>query len=151
MLCLAALRSGKTTAKVVCLFGPQINPAAAERWKALEAKGVKIEIYINIGDPVPSFAWKFPIPQDRTPKRFTTAWIANTASLAAAIPDALFNSLWDIPADVMDTALKTYGFLKRSSRLSSMSRSVQIFPDYRPASVTSAGLTGIFLFFRVYA
>lgn len=109
MLCLAALRSGKTTAKVVRLFGPQINPAAAERWKALQAKGVKVEIYINNGDPVPGFAWKLAMPQNRSPKLFTTAWAANTASLAATVPRALFNSFADSQTQVMDKALMKYG------------------------------------------
>jgi hypothetical protein len=113
MLCLAALRSGKTTAKVVRLFGPQITPEAAERWRTLsndKNNPIKVEIYINNGDPVPGLSWKLPKLEEPTPETSKDAWKRNIGSLVYSAPSALFNTLADSQTNVMDKELKTYGF-----------------------------------------
>ncbi len=112
MICLAALESPdvKTTAKVVRLFGPQITPEAAEHWKKLAKKGVKIEIYINNGDPVPSLAWQQPVPKTAIPKALTTVWFANPVTGTATLAKALFNTYLDSKNQHMDATLRSYGF-----------------------------------------
>jgi hypothetical protein len=111
MLCLAALRSGDTTAKVVRLFGPQINPEAANRWQEYAAEtNTKIEIYLNQGDPITAISWKQPTPQTLAGKAATGAWLANPVTGPATLADALFSAYVDSKSDLMGTTLKGYGF-----------------------------------------
>lgn len=120
MLCLAALRGGLTKAKVVRLFGPQINPAAAAQWKALAAKGVKVEIYINNGDPVPGLSWKMPMTKPLSRPAIIPAWAPTVATSLLSLPDAFKNAIKDSETSSMDVELAVYGFkvnrLKCSSR-----------------------------------
>ena len=111
MLCLAALRSGETTAKEVRLFGPQINPGAAALWRDYAAStGAKIKIYINNGDPVPAASWKQPTPQTLAGKAATAVWLTNPITGPATFSNALFHTWLDSKKAVMDEPLKGYGF-----------------------------------------
>jgi hypothetical protein len=111
MLCLAALRSGDTTAKTVRLFGPQINPQAAALWRDwAHETGANIEIYINNGDPVPAISWKQPTPQTTVGKAFTAAWIVHPVVGIATIADALTYTWIDRKSAPMDNVLRDYGF-----------------------------------------
>lgn len=114
MLCLAALRSGDTTAKEVRLFGPQINPEAAARWKEYAATtGTRITIYINNGDPVAAASWKEPAPQTLVGKAVTAAWLLHPITGTAAVSDALFHTWLDSKTGVMDATLTAAGFTVR--------------------------------------
>ncbi|MGB2751832.1 MAG: hypothetical protein WBC19_07215 [Pyrinomonadaceae bacterium] len=110
MLCLAALRSGETTAKTVRLFGPQINPAAAALWAELVKKGVRVEIYINNGDPVPAAAWKQPTKRSAVTLGAESAWFTNPMSGPIVLADILINTFRDSKAQVLDKPLERYGF-----------------------------------------
>lgn len=111
MLCLAALRSGETTAKEVRLFGPQITPGAAALWRDYAAStGAKVKIYINNGDPVPAASWMQPTPQTPAGKAFTDVWLTNPITGPAAVSNALFHTWLDSKKAVMDEPLKGYGF-----------------------------------------
>ena len=111
MLCLAALRSGETTAKEVRLFGPQITPGAAALWRDYAAStGAKVKIYINNGDPVPAASWMQPTPQTPAGKAFTDVWLTNPITGPAAVSEALFHTWLDSKKSVMDEPLKRYGF-----------------------------------------
>lgn len=110
MLCLAALRSGETTARKVRLFGPQINAGAAKRWrKWADKSGNLIEVYINNGDPVPAISWKQPTPQTLTGKVATAAWLATPTGGPAALADALFHTWQDSKSATMDGILRSHG------------------------------------------
>lgn len=110
MLCLAALESGRTKATEVRLFGPQINPAAAEKWKALAAKGVKVTIYVNNGDPVPALSWQQPVPQTFVGKLATAMWLSNPREAVPSIARAAVNTYGDSKTQWVDKDLKGYGF-----------------------------------------
>ena len=110
MLCLAALRSGDTTAKTVRLFGPQINPGAAALWAELVKKGVRVEIYINNGDPIPAVAWKQPTKRSAITPGSESAWFTNPMAAPIVIADALINAVRDSRAQVLDKPLEKYGF-----------------------------------------
>jgi hypothetical protein len=111
MLCLAALRSGETTAKEVRLFAPQMNPEAAKRWQEYAANTrTTIKIYLNYGDPVTAISWKQPAPQTAAGKAVTAAWLSNPVTGPATLADALFYSYFDSKTGVMDATLKHYGF-----------------------------------------
>lgn len=111
LLCLAALRSGDTTAKEVRLFGPQMSPEAAKRWQEYSANtGTTIKIYINHGDPVAALSWKQPTPQTPVERATSAAWLLHPATGPAALADALFNTYWDSKTDVMGPILRNYGF-----------------------------------------
>ncbi|MBK5274708.1 MAG: hypothetical protein JJE30_06620 [Desulfuromonadales bacterium] len=111
MLCLAALRSGETTAKVVRLFGPQINPRAAALWRDYAANtGAKINIYINNGDPVAAASWMQPTPETPAKKAATAVWLTNPITGLATISNALFHTWLDSKKAVMDETLKGFGF-----------------------------------------
>ncbi len=110
MLCLAALRSGDTTAKKVRLFGPQINAQAAALWREwADNTGGKIEIYINNGDPIPAISWKQPTPQTAVGKGATAAWLTNPVTGPAAIAEALMHTWIDSRSGTMDKTLGDYG------------------------------------------
>lgn len=86
MLCLAALRSGDTKTKEVRLFGPQINPEAAEIWYAYSVKNnVKVTVYINKGDPVPAASWVFSSPERGTVGTRVGAWVDNRMTDPVAV------------------------------------------------------------------
>ncbi|HUS18265.1 MAG TPA: hypothetical protein VMZ25_01325 [Terriglobales bacterium] len=111
MLCLAALRSGDTHAKEVRLFGPQMNPEAAQRWQEYAANtGTTIKVYINNGDPIPAASWKQPTPQTPAGVAATAVWLTNPVTGPAAFSDALFYTFLDSKVPLMDNALKNYGF-----------------------------------------
>jgi hypothetical protein len=111
LICLAALRSGDTTAKEVRLFGPQMSPEAAKRWQEYSANtGTKIKIYINHGDPVAAISWKQPTPQTPLERAASAAWLLNPVTGPAALADALSNTYWDSKKDVMGPILRSYGF-----------------------------------------
>ena len=68
VLCLAALRSCDATAKVVRLFGPQINPSAAKEWLQLvQQKKLQLFIYIDERDPIPFLSWHGLTPDSPVP------------------------------------------------------------------------------------
>lgn len=111
MLCLAALRSGATTAKEVRLFGPQINAKAAALWSDYAAKsGAKVTIYINNGDPVAAASWGLPAPTSVTAKVATSVWLTNPQTSAPALAKVLFDVWLDSRTAIMDDRLKEYGF-----------------------------------------
>jgi hypothetical protein len=108
MLCLAALESGRTKAAEVRLFGPQIDPAAAEKWKALASKGVKVEIYIDNGDPVPALAWQQ--PRMSVGQAVTTLWSASATTLTTFVAKTAIAAYEDARTHWVDTDLNKYGF-----------------------------------------
>lgn len=111
MLCLAALRSGETTAKEVRLFGPQINPGAAALWREYAANtGTKINVYINNGDPVAAFSWMQPTPQTPAGKAATAVWLTHPITAPATVSNALFHTWLDSKTAVMDETLTAEGF-----------------------------------------
>lgn len=113
MLCLAALRGNVTTAKTVRLFGPQISPEAAAAWRDLvndPKNPIKIEIFINNGDPVPALSWKLPKIAPQGSEGSVEAWSRNAGSALKAVPDLAFNALKDTTSQVMDKELAAYGF-----------------------------------------
>lgn len=112
MLCLAALRSGDTSAKEVRLFGPQINPEAARLWQeyAFRTKTV-IKIYINTGDPITPASWKQPVARsyEQTPTSPAAVWLNTAVRLPYFAGDAAFNAALDSRKKVMDNELGKYG------------------------------------------
>ena len=111
MLCLAALRSGQTTAKEVRLFGPQINAVSAALWRDYAAvTGAKVSIYINAGDPVPAAAWSLPAPQSQAGKAATAAWIKTPIGLSGTVAKTLVETVLDGATGAVDRNLKSYGF-----------------------------------------
>lgn len=111
MLCLAALRSGDTTAKEVRLFGPQINPAAARIWQDLAiSKGIKITVYINSGDPVPAASWALGAPDEPLTDAGNKLWLAGKAANPATWSKALFLTLLDSTTGAIGDDLYNYGF-----------------------------------------
>ena len=116
MLCLAALKGGLVKAKVVRLFGPQINPKAAELWKGFIDKGMKVEVYINNGDPVPALSWKLAMTKPKRFARVIPAWVPTIGATIATLPKALNNAQNDVTDQVMDAELFKYGLtVQRSS------------------------------------
>jgi hypothetical protein len=110
MLCLAALRSGETTAKSVRLFGPQINAESAALWSQYAAAtGAKLEIYINAGDPIPAASWAMPAPQTAAGKLTTAAWIATPPAVAGSLATALLDTWRDSKTPLMTERLEPYG------------------------------------------
>jgi hypothetical protein len=122
MICLAALRSKKTTAKVVRLFGPQITPEAASIWRDLAndpLNPIKIEIYINNGDPVPGAAWRLPKVEPIGGEWPVFAWLPNAQAFKDGIPVVVSNVLMDVYAQRMDKELAAYGFTVQRNPCSS--------------------------------
>ena len=110
MLCLAAVRSGDTTAKEVRLFGPQINPEAAKIWRDYSRQtGTKITVYINSGDPVAPVSWLLPTPPADTDWNTPNVWLLKTLAGPGKFAAAAFNSFLDGEKGVMKTALDQYG------------------------------------------
>ena len=111
MLCLAALRSGDTTAKEVRLFGPQINPAAARIWQELsQSKGIKVTVYINSGDPVPAASWALGAPDKPLTDAGNKLWLAGKVANPATWSKALFYTLLDSTTGAVGEDLYNYGF-----------------------------------------
>ncbi|MEO5936472.1 MAG: hypothetical protein ABIP81_04590 [Terriglobales bacterium] len=113
LLCLAVLRSGKTTAKSVRLFGPQMSPAAAQRWQEYSFKTqTPIHIYLNVGDPVPALSWKLPAPPQTALDKAATLveFVHVTSHPVDAAAEALFEVYRDTQTDSMTANLKAYGF-----------------------------------------
>ncbi|HEV7698883.1 MAG TPA: hypothetical protein VGO43_01505 [Pyrinomonadaceae bacterium] len=112
MICLAALRGGVIKrATVVRLFGPQINPAAARQWQELARTGkIKLEIYINNGDPVPGLSWKMPMTKPLARPSVIPAWTPAIASTLLALPEMARNAIKDSEIGSMDVDLAAYGF-----------------------------------------
>lgn len=113
MLCLAALRGKLTTAKTVRLFGPQITPEAAEVWRQLAndpTNPIKLEIYINNGDPVPAASWKLPKIAPVPAESVTEAWTRNATTFIKGVPGIALNVVLDSQTNVMDKELATFGF-----------------------------------------
>jgi hypothetical protein len=97
MLCLAALRSGDTTAREVRLFGPQINPEAARIWRDYSRQtGTKVTVYINSGDPVAPVSWLLPTPPAGTDWNLPNVWLLKTLAGPGKFAAAAFNSFLDI-------------------------------------------------------
>lgn len=111
MLCLAALRSGATTAKEIRLFGPQINSKAAALWSDYAAKsGAKVTIYINNGDPVAASSWGLPAPTTVAAKLATAVWLTNPQTSPPVLAKVLFDVWLDSKTAIMDGRLKKHGF-----------------------------------------
>ena len=111
MLCLAALRSGDTTAKEVRLFGPQINPAAARIWQDLAIqKGIKITVHINSGDPVPAASWALGAPEKPLTNAGNKLWLVGKVANPATWSKALFYTLLDSTTGAVGEDLYNYGF-----------------------------------------
>jgi len=111
MLCLAALRSGDTTAKEVRLFGPQINPAAARIWQDLAIqKGIKVTVHINSGDPVPAASWALGAPDKPLTDAGNKLWLAGKVANPATWSKALFYTLLDSTTGAVGEDLYNYGF-----------------------------------------
>lgn len=110
LVCLAALRSGETTAKEVRLFGPQVSPAAMEQWSELiKRKGLKVTIYINEGDPVPALSWNLPAPKSVVGKLTAMSWVTSTGLRTTLMTKAILESYLDSKYRIMDERLGSYG------------------------------------------
>ncbi len=110
LVCLAALRSGETTAKEVRLFGPQVSPAAMEQWSELiKRKGLKVTIYLNEGDPVPALSWNLPAPKSVVGKLAAMSWFTGTGLRTSLITKAILESYLDSKYRIMDERLGSYG------------------------------------------
>lgn len=110
MLCLAALRSGDAKAKEVRLFGPQINPGAAQMWYEYSVRSkVKVTIYVNNGDPVPASSWAFSSPSVRLSEQGMKAWVENRSQDPSAVSNILKEVLADSTKGSMTGELGRYG------------------------------------------
>jgi hypothetical protein len=111
MLCLAALRSGDAKAREVRLFGPQINPGAAQMWYEFSVNnGVKVTVFINNGDPVPAGSWAFSSPAVRpSGEEAIKAWVDNRTRDPAVWRTMISGSLADSRKGAMTGELGQYG------------------------------------------
>jgi hypothetical protein len=110
MLCLAALRGGDVKAKEVRLFGPQINGPAAYIWREYaKAAGIKLTVFIAVGDPVPVTSWIFSAPGLTVAKQDIPAWVANRIDDRELWAEAAGAAIADSRVDVMGGILRDYG------------------------------------------